>query len=199
MSALNTDPLLSQQCWKIPHKILMEPKAKSLHRDCTCGVCPFLFSQQCRSHQSPFSEQLNYGWTDVWILGWQVLVMCLLAQLQGCMTSNLYGCIQPDHDVHLTLMETVKIFKVDHNYSYPNHSISPCTLCFTSDQLSGDSFNVKDFLLNCILSELRKFLRTWFGEFCSCCCLPLLPQLACSILATTYKELIQVFVQFLIQ
>ena len=23
-----------------------------------------------------------------------------------------------------------------------------------------------------------------FGEFCSCCCLPLLPQLACSILAT---------------
>ena len=94
----------------------MEPKAKSLHRDCTCGVCPFLFSQQCRSHQSPFSEQLNYGWTDVWILGWQVLVMCLLAQLQGCMTSNLYGCIQPDHDVHLTLMETVKIFKVDHNF-----------------------------------------------------------------------------------
>ena len=24
----------------------------------------------------------------------------------------------------------------------------------------------------------------WFGEFCSCCCLPLLPQLACSILVT---------------
>ena len=30
---------------------------------------------------------------------------------------------------------------------------------------------------------------TWFGEFCSCCCLPLLPQLACSILPTTYQPL----------
>ena len=28
---------------------------------------------------------------------------------------------------------------------------------------------------------------TWFGEVGSCCCLPLLPQLACNILATTYK------------
>ena len=27
----------------------------------------------------------------------------------------------------------------------------------------------------------------WFGEVGSCCCLPLLPQLACNILATTYK------------
>ena len=26
--------------------------------------------------------------------------------------------------------------------------------------------------------ELRKFLCTWFGEVCSCCSLPLLPQLA---------------------
>ena len=29
---------------------------------------------------------------------------------------------------------------------------------------------------------------TWFGEFCSCCCLPLLPQLACSILPTIYRD-----------
>ena len=29
---------------------------------------------------------------------------------------------------------------------------------------------------------------TWFGEFCSCCCLPLPPQLACKILATMYKQ-----------
>ena len=36
-------------------------------------------------------------------------------------------------------------------------------------------------------TELRKSLCTWFGEVCSCCCLPLLPQLACNILATTYK------------
>ena len=28
---------------------------------------------------------------------------------------------------------------------------------------------------------------TWFGEVGSCCCLPLLPQLACNVLATTYK------------
>ena len=28
---------------------------------------------------------------------------------------------------------------------------------------------------------------TWFGEVCSCCCLSLEPQLACNILATTYK------------
>ena len=30
---------------------------------------------------------------------------------------------------------------------------------------------------------------TWFGEFCSCCCLPLLSQLAYSILPTTYQPL----------
>ena len=28
-----------------------------------------------------------------------------------------------------------------------------------------------------------------FGEFCSCCCLPLMPQLACSILATWQRPL----------
>ena len=28
---------------------------------------------------------------------------------------------------------------------------------------------------------------TWFGEVCPCCCLSLLPQLGCNILATTYK------------
>ena len=27
-------------------------------------------------------------------------------------------------------------------------------------------------------TELRKSLRTWFGEVCSCCCLSLLPKLA---------------------
>ena len=27
---------------------------------------------------------------------------------------------------------------------------------------------------------------TWFGEICTCSCLPLLPQLACNILATIY-------------
>ena len=30
----------------------------------------------------------------------------------------------------------------------------------------------------------QKSASARFGEFCSCCCLPLLPQLACSILAT---------------
>ena len=39
------------------------------------------------------------------------------------------------------------------------------------------------------LTELRKFLCTWFGEVCFCCCLSLLPQLAYIILATTYKEI----------
>ena len=33
----------------------------------------------------------------------------------------------------------------------------------------------------------RKSLCTWFGESCSCC-LPPLPQLACSILPTMYKD-----------
>ena len=28
----------------------------------------------------------------------------------------------------------------------------------------------------------------WFGEVCACYCLPLLPQLACNILATTYLQ-----------
>ena len=37
-------------------------------------------------------------------------------------------------------------------------------------------------------TELRKSLCTWFGEVCSCCCSSLLPQLACNILATTYKD-----------
>ena len=41
-------------------------------------------------------------------------------------------------------------------------------------------------------TEIQRFTKrlvrlVWFGEFCSCCCLPLLTQLACSILATTYK------------
>ena len=31
---------------------------------------------------------------------------------------------------------------------------------------------------------------TGFGELCSCCCLPLLPQPACSILPTTYQPLV---------
>ena len=42
-------------------------------------------------------------------------------------------------------------------------------------------------------TELRKSLCTWFGEVCSCCCLPLLPQLACNILATTYKDFFSAF------
>ena len=37
-------------------------------------------------------------------------------------------------------------------------------------------------------TELRKSLRMWFGEVCYCCCLPLLPQIAYTILATTYKD-----------
>ena len=37
-------------------------------------------------------------------------------------------------------------------------------------------------------TEVRKSLCTWFGEVGSCCCLPLLPQLAWNILTTTYKD-----------
>ena len=44
--------------------------------------------------------------------------------------------------------------------------------------------------LECCTTEPRKFLCTWFGEVCSCCCLSLLPQLACKILATTYEEIL---------
>ena len=39
------------------------------------------------------------------------------------------------------------------------------------------------------LTELRKFLCTWFGEVCSCCSLSLLPQPACNILATMCKQI----------
>ena len=35
------------------------------------------------------------------------------------------------------------------------------------------------------IQSRKKSLRTWFGEFCSLCCLPLLSQLACCILPTT--------------
>ena len=38
-------------------------------------------------------------------------------------------------------------------------------------------------------TEPEKSLCTWFCEFCSCCCLPLLPQLAWRILPTTYQPL----------
>ena len=38
-------------------------------------------------------------------------------------------------------------------------------------------------------TEQEIMVGAWFGEFCSCCCLPLLPQLACSILRTTYQPL----------
>ena len=41
---------------------------------------------------------------------------------------------------------------------------------------------------NIYWTELRKSLRTWFGEVYYCCCLPLLHQLAYNILAITYKD-----------
>ena len=58
----------------------------------------------------------------------------------------------------------------------------------------------KHLYLLCVYvrTELRKFLCTWFGEVCSCCCLSLLPQLACNILATAYKDKM-VFDEALIQ
>ena len=43
---------------------------------------------------------------------------------------------------------------------------------------SGASFFI-------VHAEPETSLGTWFGEFCSCCCLPPLPQLAHSILPTT--------------
>ena len=33
----------------------------------------------------------------------------------------------------------------------------------------------------------RTAVRTWFVQLCSCCCLSNLPQLACNILANSYK------------
>ena len=40
----------------------------------------------------------------------------------------------------------------------------------------------------------------WFGEFCSCCCLPHLPQLAISIPPTTYKDFFQaLYIAYLLQ
>ena len=42
-------------------------------------------------------------------------------------------------------------------------------------------------ILKCSLLKWNNTFM-WFGEFCSCCCLPLLPQLAWNILETTnYK------------
>ena len=41
-------------------------------------------------------------------------------------------------------------------------------------------------------TEMRKTDCTWSGDVCSCCCLPLLTQLACNILPTTYKEILSV-------
>ena len=40
----------------------------------------------------------------------------------------------------------------------------------------------RDFMLPASFTEPEIMVGTWFGEFCSCCCLPLLPQLGCSIL-----------------
>ena len=57
---------------------------------------------------------------------------------------------------------------------------------------SRSEIGSKKWLMNELLliryTEPKKSLCTWFGEFCSCCCLPLLPQLACSILPTKYKD-----------
>ena len=39
-----------------------------------------------------------------------------------------------------------------------------------------------------LIYRAQKSLCAWFGEFCSCCCRPLPPQLACSILPATYKD-----------
>ena len=55
--------------------------------------------------------------------------------------------------------------------------------------LTEPSLGFDSFLSLEHTTELRKFLCTWFGEVCSSCCLSLLPQFACNILATTYKEI----------
>ena len=49
--------------------------------------------------------------------------------------------------------------------------------------------NVKTKIFLLPATEGEIMVGTWFGEFYSCCCLPLLPQIACSILPTTYKPL----------
>ena len=54
----------------------------------------------------------------------------------------------------------------------------------------GRQFRDNAYRSSCEITELRKFLCTWFGEVCSCCCLSFLLQLACNILASTSKEII---------
>ena len=49
------------------------------------------------------------------------------------------------------------------------------------DKISGQSKGKTD------MSGPGNNTCTWFGEVCFCCSLPLLPQLALNILATTYK------------
>ena len=46
-----------------------------------------------------------------------------------------------------------------------------------------------------ISTEPELMVGMWFGEFCSCCCLPLLPQLACSILPTTSQLVLLFFIR----
>ena len=45
----------------------------------------------------------------------------------------------------------------------------------------------------------RRSLCTWFGEVYSCCCLPLLPQLACNVIETTYKYFFSALYRLVLQ
>ena len=51
----------------------------------------------------------------------------------------------------------------------------------------GRKDNCLFYLVN--ISEIGSSLGMWSGEVCLCRCIALLPQLACSILATTYQDL----------
>ena len=58
------------------------------------------------------------------------------------------------------------------------------------DHIIAEMEELRELLhLEEVSTEPEIMVGTWFGEFCSCCCLPLLSQLACSILPTTYQPL----------
>ena len=87
-------------------------------------------------------------------------------------------------------------YLIDTLLQRPPHTIPPFLFCEgCSRKVRLPSFNELQFPssfskeANAMCTELRKFLCTWFGEVCSCCRLSHLPQLACNILATTYKEI----------
>ena len=98
---------------------------------------------------------------------------------RGCSCSGDERYTKREYSPHLTLYNIWRKFFMHVMYQY-------CE--FVSNEFWFYETEIKIIFDVRLCTEGEIMVGMWFGEFCSCCCLPLIPQLACSIPATTYKD-----------